>query len=117
MKRCILLIEDELSMRLGITHALSGAGYEITACEDGKQGVKALGQRRFDLVITDLRLPGLNGMEVLSKAKEMYPDIGVIIITAFPEIETAVSAIKQGAFDYISKPFTNEALLIVIERG
>jgi DNA-binding NtrC family response regulator len=116
MKRRILLIEDELSVRLGVNHALAGAGYSVTACEDGDEGIKTLSREPFDLIITDLRLPGLSGMEVLTQAKEIRPDVGVIIITAFPEIETAVSAIKQGAFDYLSKPFTNEGLLIVVDR-
>ncbi|BCO08042.1 sigma-54-dependent Fis family transcriptional regulator [Desulfolithobacter dissulfuricans] len=116
MKRRVLLIEDELSMRLGVSHALTAAGYEVTACEDGNEGLEALNEHGYDLILTDLRLPGLSGMEILTEAREICPETGVIIITAFPEIHTAVSAIKKGAFDYLSKPFTNEALLIVIER-
>lgn len=116
MRHTILLIEDEPSMRLGVSHALSGSGYEVTACEDGNEGVKALSEHSFDLIITDLRLPGLSGMEVLSSAREISPETGVIMITGFPEVNTAVSSIKKGAFDYLSKPFSNEALLIVIER-
>ncbi len=116
MKRTILLIEDELSMRLGVSHSLTGSGYEVTACEEGIEGLKALQENSFDLIITDFRLPGLSGMEILSKAMEICPDTGVIIITGFPEVDTAVSAIKKGAFDYLSKPFSNDALLIVVDR-
>ena len=116
MKRSILLIEDELSMRLGVSHSLTGSGYEVIACEDGNEGMEALNEHSVDLIITDLRLPGLGGMEILSESRIICPDTGVIIITGFPEIDTAVSAIKKGAFDYLSKPFTNDALLIVVER-
>ncbi|MEA3467539.1 MAG: sigma-54 dependent transcriptional regulator [Thermodesulfobacteriota bacterium] len=116
MKRTILIIEDELSMRVGVSHFLTGSGYEVTACEDGMEGLQAIRAYSFDLIITDLRLPGLNGMEILTEAMKICPDTGVIIITGFPEIDTAVSAIKKGAFDYLSKPFSNDALLIVVAR-
>ncbi|OQX18370.1 MAG: two-component system response regulator [Desulfobulbaceae bacterium A2] len=116
MKRRILLVEDEPSMRLGVSHALSVSGYGVTACEDGLKGLQALREHSFDLIITDLRLPGCSGLEILAAAREYCPETGVIIITAFPEVHTAVSAIKEGAFDYLSKPFSHEALLIVIER-
>ncbi|AGF79515.1 CheY-like receiver, AAA-type ATPase and DNA-binding domain-containing response regulator [Desulfocapsa sulfexigens DSM 10523] len=116
MKRNILLIEDELSMRLGVSHSLSGHGYEVTACEDGIEGLKAIQQHNFDLIITDFRLPGMSGMEILTESMKICPDTGVIIITGFPEVDTAVSAIKKGAFDYLSKPFSNDTLLIVVDR-
>lgn len=116
MTRRILLIEDELSMRLGISHSLLVAGYGVTACGDGTEGLKELQENSFDLIITDLRLPGVSGMEILSAAMEKCPGTGVIIITGFPEIDTAVAAIKKGAFDYLSKPFSNDALLIVVDR-
>ncbi len=112
----ILLIEDELSMRLGISHSLIGAGYKVTACGDGTEGFKTLQEQSFDLIITDFRLPGLSGMEILNGSMEKSPGTGVIIITGYPEIDTAVEAIKKGAFDYLSKPFTNDALLIVVDR-
>ncbi|MBL4902588.1 MAG: sigma-54-dependent Fis family transcriptional regulator [Desulfocapsa sp.] len=116
MTHNILLIEDELSMRLGVSHSLIASNYDVTSCEDGNEGLAMLSRQNFDLIITDLRLPGLNGMEILSKAREICPETGVIIITGYPEINTAVSAIKKGAFDYLSKPFSNEALLIVVDR-
>lgn len=116
MNRKILLIEDEPSMRLGVSHTLSNAGYEITACENGVLGLKSLKNNPFDLVITDLRLPDIDGMEILKEAIIMQPDVGVIIITAYPQVDSAVSAIKQGAYDYISKPFGNDELLMVVSR-
>lgn len=116
MNRKILIIEDEQSMRLGISHTLNNDGYDVAAYEDGASGLKSLEGGEFDLIITDFRLPDIDGMQVLERAKELYPDMGVLIITAYPQVETAVSAIKQGAYDYISKPFTNEELLMVVSR-
>ncbi len=112
----ILLIEDEPSMRLGVSHTLSNAGYEMDAHENATSGLKSLRSNPFDLIITDLRLPDINGMDVLTMAKELQPDVGVIIITAHPQVDSAVSAIKQGAYDYISKPFSNDELLMVVSR-
>ena len=73
-------------------------------------------EQNYDLIITDLRLPGLNGMEILSASRELCPETGIIIITGYPEIDTAVSAIKKGAFNYLSKPFNSDALLNIVER-
>lgn len=84
--------------------------------ENGDRAIEIFQKNPFDLVITDLRLPGRDGLSVLKEVKSRTPDVGVIIITAFAEIKTAVQAIKDGAFDYIAKPFSNEELLLVIER-
>lgn len=112
----ILLVEDELSMRLGMQHALSRAGYEVAAADTAEAARHALHRRPFDLVITDLRLPGMSGMELLDSIREMHPGTGVILITAFPEVELAVQAIKAGAFDFLCKPFQSDGLLIAVER-
>jgi DNA-binding NtrC family response regulator len=115
-KHSILLVEDELSMRLGMQHALAQAGYEVVVSGDA-EGAKTLLQRRgVDLVITDLRLPGMDGMHVLETVNEFYPGTGVILITAFPEVELAVQAIKVGAYDFLCKPFPRDGLLIAVER-
>jgi len=112
----ILVIEDEPSVRLGISCTLEGAGYRITTAEDGADGIKLFEKEDFDVVITDLRLPGADGIEVLKSVKAIYPDTGVIIITAFADVKTAVEAMREGAYDYISKPFDPDELLIVIDR-
>lgn len=112
----ILLVEDELSMRLGMQHALLRAGYEVAAADTAEAARHALHRRPFDLVITDLRLPGMSGMELLDSIREMHPGTGVILITAFPEVELAVQAIKAGAFDFLCKPFQSDGLLIAVER-
>ena len=116
MKNTILIIEDEPSMRLGMSHFLSSSGYAVKTCEDGAQGISAIEKESFDLVITDLRLPHSDGFKILNRIRSVSPDTGVIIMTAYAEVKSAVQAIKNGAFDYISKPFSNEELMITIER-
>ena len=116
MRRRILIIEDEPSMRLGMSHFLSSSGYDVKTCKDGAEGMSAIEKELFDLIITDLKLPHYDGLTLLKRAKALSSDAGVIIITGYAEVKTAVQAIKDGAFDYISKPFSNEELLITIER-
>ncbi len=115
-KKKILLIEDEPSMRLGISLTLDNAGYDVKVAEDGIAGIKIFREEGFDIVITDLKLPGPDGIEVLKSVKGISSDTGVIIITAFAEVKTAVEAMREGAYDYVAKPFEPEELLFVIER-
>jgi DNA-binding NtrC family response regulator len=112
----ILIIEDEPTMRLGMRHFLSSSGFAVKPCEDGAEGVSAIEKENFDLVITDLKLPKYDGLTILKHVKATTPETGVIIMTAYADVKTAVQAIKDGAFDYIAKPFSNEELLITIER-
>src|SRR5262249_14680285 len=79
-------------------------GHEVTACPDGKSAVKALENGRFDAALLDLRMPGLNGIEVLEQIKQVSPDTEVIIMTGHASIETAIDAVRLGAFDYLTKP-------------
>ncbi len=116
VKRHILIIEDEPSLRLGMKHFLSTQGYRVSLCADGAEGMEAIKKGDFDLVITDIRLPHCSGFEILDIVKNQYPDKGIILITAYADVKDAVQAIKKGAFDYIAKPFSNEELLITIER-
>ncbi len=116
MKGKILIIEDEPSMRLGMSHFLSSSGYEVKVCEDGAKGISAIEKEAFDLVITDLKLPYYDGLTILHRIKTVSPDTGVIIVTAYADVKTAVQAMKDGAFDYIAKPFSNEELVITVDR-
>lgn len=116
MKEKILIIEDDPAMRLGMSHFLRSSGYSVEETESSDRAIDILQKNFFDLIITDLRLPGRDGLSLLKEVKTKTPDTGVIIITAFADIKTAVQAIKDGAFDYIAKPFSNEELLLVIER-
>ena len=112
-----LVIDDEESMRVGCTQALSEDGYRVRTAENGIQGLEIAKKESFDLVILDLRMPGMDGMEVLVKLKEYDPNIVVIVITGYASIESAVEAMKRGAYDFLPKPFTPEALLAIVNRA
>jgi len=107
----ILLVEDERISRISLARMLAKQGIEVVACETGAEGLARLDEDRFDAVVTDLRLPGADGMEILKAAKAKDSDCVVIMMTAFATVETAVEALKLGAYDYLMKPFTPEALL------
>ncbi|MEM7202143.1 MAG: sigma-54 dependent transcriptional regulator [Planctomycetota bacterium] len=112
----ILLVEDEKTIALTLSDDLVAAGHEVVVTEDGKEAVRILGEKAFDCVITDVRLPGADGLTVLEAAKRARPDTEVLVMTAFATIEQAVKAIRAGADDYIQKPFLNDALLERLSR-
>ncbi|TMQ27400.1 MAG: sigma-54-dependent Fis family transcriptional regulator, partial [Nitrospirae bacterium] len=112
----VLLVDDEPLMRLSMVDALEAIGHDVEAVASGTEGIEAIRQRPFDLVITDLRLPGADGLTVLAATKEQLPHIEVVVITAHGSVETAVGAMKLGAFDYITKPFQMDELLLIVER-
>ncbi len=116
MKRKILIVEDDPIMRVGMRHFLISEGFDVTLAVDGNEGMRQVETGMFDLIITDLRLPYRDGIEILKKARETAAKSGVIIITGYADIRGAVEAIRDGAFDYLAKPFTNEELLISVER-
>ena len=112
----ILIIEDERSLRFGLSHALKAVGYEVKSASNGAEGLKLHEKESFDAVVTDLRLPDTDGIEILKAIRNISQDTGVIVMTAFAEIKTAVEAMREGAYDYISKPFDPDELLMVIDR-
>ncbi|MCZ7400469.1 MAG: response regulator [Candidatus Methanoperedens sp.] len=101
----ILVIEDDRKMRDGLVEILKDEGYKVESAENGQSGLDKLKTKDFDVVLTDLMMPVMGGMEVLREIKRTKPKTSVIIITAFGTIENAVDAIKVGASDYITKPF------------
>lgn len=101
----ILLIDDEKIALLNLTHVLEQEGYRVTACLDGESGLQAMQQTPFDLVLTDLCMPGIDGMEVLQHIKATTPDVPVIMITGHASLDSAINAMKAGAYHYIAKPF------------
>ena len=113
----ILVIDDEESMRVGCVQALTGEGYKAQSAENGILGLEMARKEAFDVVILDLRMPGMDGMEVLAKLKEYDPSVVVVVITGYASIDSAVEAMKRGAYDFLPKPFTPEALLAIIERA
>lgn len=113
----VLIVDDEPTYRVSLTRALTKNGYNVTAAVSGEEGVELLTTSHFDLLITDLKMPGMNGIELISNAKEISPSTSSIIMTAFGSVETAVEAIKLGAFHYILKPFNIEDLLLLANRA
>jgi two-component system response regulator AtoC len=113
-KTHVLLVEDEAPLRLAIAEQLADHGFDVAQAESGEQAVAALAEFAFDLVLTDLRLPGMGGAGVLDAAVERYPEIVVIVMTGFGTVKDAVEAIKRGAADFITKPFQFDELQYVI---
>jgi len=113
----ILVIDDEESMRDSCQQTLSRSGYYVETAENGGKGLEILKKTSYDLVILDLKMPGLNGLEVLEKIKEDDPEIVVVVITGHATIESAVEAMKKGAYDFIPKPFTPESLRVIVKRA
>jgi two-component system response regulator PilR (NtrC family) len=113
----ILIVDDERSMREFLSIYLRRAGYRVEAAPTGEEARRMLQGREFDLVITDLRMPDIGGLDVLAEAKKLYPDTQVIVVTAFATTETAIAAMKAGAYDYLTKPFKVDEVGLVVERA
>jgi DNA-binding NtrC family response regulator len=113
----ILVIDDKESMRNMLAKTLEAEGYEVDIARDGEVGLEKAKEKRFDLVLTDLKLPKMDGLSVLSSLKDSDPETAVIVMTAYGTIETAVQAIKQGAFDFLAKPFDVDHLNVLIQRA
>jgi DNA-binding NtrC family response regulator len=116
-KERILLVDDEPIMHEVITALLQKEGFDLHPCFNGRDGVERFASQPFDLVLLDLMLPEKNGLEVLKEIRFLDPHAVVIMITAFGTIETAVAATREGAFDFVTKPFKNDELLLVIKNG
>jgi two-component system NtrC family response regulator len=117
MNRKILLADDDAALRRVIQFKLKQKGYDVTAVEDGRAALASLKASRYDLLLSDMKMPGMNGIELLEKARGVQPDLEVILITAFAEISQAVQAVKLGAFDYLTKPFEDDQLFVTIEKA
>ncbi|HYL80253.1 MAG TPA: sigma-54 dependent transcriptional regulator [Candidatus Acidoferrum sp.] len=113
----ILIVDDEEQMRDLLVKVLEKNGYQVAVCGDGGEALAFLEKEPMDLVVTDVRMPGMGGMEALRAIKELNPEIVVIIMTAFGSIDQAVQAVKDGAYDYINKPFKIDEMLLTIEKA
>jgi DNA-binding NtrC family response regulator len=113
----VLVVEDKSAMQQMLSATLAGEGYEVDVAPNGKDAIQKAKNKRYDLVLTDLKLPGADGLEVLSEVKEIDPEISVIVMTAYGTVETAVEAMKVGAFDFITKPFDTDRLSLLIKRA
>ncbi|MDP2647611.1 MAG: response regulator [Desulfobacterales bacterium] len=106
----ILVMEDEVSMAKGLEMVLTEQGYTVDLAMTGQSALNKFQQRVVDLLVADLRLPDMDGMEVIKKIKEKRPDTEAIIITGYPSVSSAVNSVKIGVFDYMRKPFTDDEI-------
>jgi DNA-binding NtrC family response regulator len=113
----ILVVDDEEVMRDVLESLLRQAGYQVTLAEDGAQGLSLARQQSFDAVILDVMLPEVGGLDALEELKRADPDVVVLMITAYASVETAIAAMKRGAFDYVAKPFKHEEVLHILRNG
>ena len=113
----ILVVDDELSMREILEYILTKEGYQVSCAENGKTAISLLDQNEYDLLLCDIRLGDLSGLDVLRAAKKKHPNITVVLISAYASTETAVEAMNEGAYDYVPKPFDNEELKQAIEKA
>ena len=116
-KSVILLVDDQDSIRFFLEKTLIQEGYEAHSAKAGLEAVEMTQQYIPDLILLDLKLPDIDGIEVLNRVKSIFPEICVVMITAFGDIETAVHAMKQGAYDFITKPINLDQLLIIIKKA
>ena len=116
-KSKILVIEDEKNMREILKILLEGEGYEVSTATDGVEGLGWINREIFDLIITDIKMPGLDGFQVLKKAQELSPETLVIMITAFGTTESAIESMKLGAYDYLHKPFKIDEIRLVVKNA
>jgi len=112
----VLIIDDEPLMRISIADALKAEGCLVKVASTGPEGAEMIKKEPFEIVVSDLRLPGLDGLQLLQTCKEVSPRTGVIVITAHGSVETAVGAMKLGAYDYVTKPFSMDELLLIVKR-
>jgi DNA-binding NtrC family response regulator len=112
----ILIVDDEASIRDGLVDVLNDEGYDAAGVGNGADAISAIGQCGYDVVVTDLRMPGVDGLEVLRRVRELSPQTLVLLITAYASVETAVEALRNGAHDYILKPLIVEDVLSKINR-
>jgi DNA-binding NtrC family response regulator len=113
----ILVADDDEIARDVITMLLSREGYAVTAVNDGLEAINRLKTGEFHLVITDINMPGADGLAVLRYAVRSSPDIAVVILTAYGTLDTTLQAIKEGAYDYLTKPFKTQEITILAERA
>jgi len=117
MPKRILIVDDEPSIRMVLRAHLTRSGYHVTATENGAEAIAMLRNEDYHLVVSDLKMPVIGGMELLNHCNETYPGLPVILITAHGTVDSAVEAIKKGAQDYVTKPFDSDELMPIIEKA
>jgi len=117
MSFTVLIVEDEETLRSSLMMALRAEGYNVLCTSSGEEALQTVEKELVDLVILDIRLPGMNGLETMGKIKDLDPMILAIVMTGYADVETAVRAMKMGAYDYINKPFELDEMKLIISKG
>ena len=117
MSARILIVDDEEIVIRSCLRILDGAEFQVEAVQDGREALRKIEENPYDVVILDIMMPNIDGLEVLRRVKETHPNVDVIMVTGLSQIDTAVQAMKLGAFDYISKPFEPDELKLVVQRA
>ena len=117
LRPTILVVDDESAILDTVRILLKNEGFDVTVAQGGKAGLDQLGQKAFHVVLSDIRMPGAGGIDILKAAREKDPDTPVVLMTAQAELRTAIEAVNQGAFHYIQKPFTNDDLVAICRRA
>ena len=112
----ILVVDDEEGLREGLSRLLEDEGYRVLCASTGEQAFEIVRQTHVDLVLTDMKMPGMNGIELLKKVRAIRQEIGVIILTGFGEIESYIEAMNFGAMEYVSKPFKINELKFIVQK-
>jgi len=113
----VMVVDDEENIREVLSNFLSDLGYEVVVATDGQDALNKFNKGEYDLIVSDLLMPSIDGLELLKRIREIDKDVIFLMITGYPSIETAVEAIKKGAYDYITKPFHMEDVKLRIERA
>ncbi|MEW6714293.1 MAG: response regulator, partial [Nitrospirota bacterium] len=113
----MLIVDDEAIALRNLEHVMKKEGYDVTGTTKGQQALKLIEEERFDVVLTDLKMDKVDGMQILKRCRELYPDTEVIMITGYATVQTAIQAIKKGAYDYIAKPFKLDEVRGVVREA
>jgi len=116
-KKRILIIEDEANMRHMLEVLLDKSGYEVKTAADGREGLNAIERERFHFILCDIKMPRMDGMTFLKSAKKKLIDATVIMMSAYGTVDTAIEAMNLGAYDYISKPFKTDEVLLTLKKA
>ena len=113
----ILVVDDESAIRYSITKTLQRVGFQVESAASGEEALQMMGQKNYDVVLTDIRMPGITGVDLLSRIKEESPDAIVILLTGYASLDTAVDSLRLGAHDYLIKPSSNQDIRDSVTRG
>ena len=116
-KQSLLLVDDDPEFRKAMKKMFEKSGYDVTVAADGQEALVALGEKNFDLIISDLRMPNLNGMELMEELKRRKINLPVIFITAYGEVESYMDLMNLGAFEYINKPVKGQEILGIVRKA